>query len=266
MNILDNIVAHKQIEVARKKILSPAKTLEVSAYFHRKTISLRQALCHPDGCGVIAEFKRKSPSKGMINSNATIAETTKGYHAAGASALSILTDSFFFGGSDEDLQEGRQNNFCPILRKDFIIDEYQVLEARAMGADAILLIAAILSKEKIKHLADLAFGLGMEVILEVHTKEELDSLNEHISVVGVNNRNLKTFITDSAQSLDLLPFIPSGYMKISESGISSPYIAFALKTAGFDGFLIGEQFMKQAIPEQACASFISTFKKMIYAG
>jgi len=265
MNILDNIVSKKWHEVARNKVHHPIKRLEASLYFNSEVISLTRTLSQLGCSGVIAEFKRRSPSKGSINSCATVRKTTKGYIDAGASALSVLTDRSFFGGCDEDLQEARRDQFCPILRKDFIVDEYQVVEARAIGADAILLIAAILSKDEVKRFAGLASSLGMEVILEIHTRKELDHLVPDIDVVGVNNRNLKTFVTDVRQSMELLPFIPSGVMKVSESGISTPGIATALKDAGFDGFLIGEQFMKHAEPEQACASFISILKQMMYA-
>lgn len=265
MNILDKIVAYKQKEITMRRVSHPIKLLEQSIYFDRQVLSLKAQLMDKEKSGIIAEFKRRSPSKGPINGNVSIKETSRGYIHGGACALSVLTDNEFFSGSREDLVLARQNNNVPILRKDFIIDEYQLWETRAMGADVVLLIATILHPKKLARLAACASGLGLEVLMEVHNKEELKSLNSHIDIIGVNNRNLRTFLTDTNLSLSLLPFIPSGFAKISESGISKPAIAVQLKKAGFDGFLIGEQFMKHRYPEQACADFISNFKKQVYA-
>lgn len=266
MNILEEIVVNKQAEVARLKEIKPVAVLEQAIATAAPVISLKEFLVKPGSSGIIAEFKRKSPSKGMINAQADAAETTQGYIHAGASALSVLTDHHFFGAEPQDLAAARSRNAVPVLRKDFIIDEYQVLESRAMGADAILLIAAILSKEKLSGLCTLAHSLGLEVLMEVHEQKELEKFSPEVDVIGVNNRNLKTFRTDIELSLKLLPYLPQHVLKISESGIDDPLVAAQLKHDGFDGFLIGEQFMKQEKPELACADFIQQFKKFTYAG
>jgi indole-3-glycerol phosphate synthase len=221
---------------------------------------------HPEKSGIIAEFKRKSPSKGMINGSASVEQVSIGYMQAGASALSILTDKEYFGGSNEDLKVVRKYNFCPILRKDFVVDEYQIIEAKSIGADCVLLIAAALDPGKLKFLAAFAKSLGLEVLLEVHDGEELDRcLNDHVDLVGINNRNLKTFEVSLDTSLNLINKIPSNFVKISESGISDPNTMIELKKAGFDGFLIGENFMKSARPEQAAYNFIKEYRKLLTA-
>lgn len=265
MNILEKIVSKKYSEIESDRTTHPINTLELMSCFNRETFSLKDALSNSNSSGVIAEYKRMSPSKGIINGNAPIENTTQGYVSAGADALSILTNNSFFGGSKEDLLLARQNNNCPILRKDFIIDEYQVVEAKAFGADAILLIAAILTADKIWNLAKLAVSFGMEVILEIRELKDLDGMNEYVDIVGVNNRNLKTFETDIRLSEQILQYLPKELVKISESGINTPQVAFELWEQGFDGFLIGEHFMNHRLPEQACASFISTFRKLVYA-
>ncbi|MFY0592514.1 indole-3-glycerol phosphate synthase TrpC [Roseivirga sp.] len=257
MDILDKIIAHKLKEVEDRKSLFPEKLLEQSLYFEGQSVSLKKYLLREDMSGIIAEFKRKSPSKGVINSHAKVEKTTIGYMQAGASALSVLTDKEFFGGTSEDLSTARKFNFCPVLRKDFIIDEYQLVEAKSIGADAILLIAAALEPQKLKSLAAFAKGLGLEVLMEVHNKEELDNnLNEHLDIVGVNNRNLKTFDVSIDISKELSAHIPDDFVKISESGISNPETILDLRTYGYKGFLIGETFMKTARPEVTAREFI----------
>lgn len=256
MNILDEIVAHKQKEVAGRKIHYPVDLLEQGLYFESETFSLKKHIAGGDESGIIAEFKRKSPSKGLINEFAELKQITTGYVQAGASALSILTDSKFFGGSYNDLATARQANSCPILRKDFIIDEYQIIGAKSIGSDAILLIAAILDKKKIKQLAKFAHSLNLEVLLEIHNKKELSVLNEYIDLVGVNNRNLQDFSVDVNTSIQLSALIPDDFLKISESGISSPNMIIKLKKHGFKGFLIGESFMKTNNPAKACRKFV----------
>ena len=202
----------------------------------------------------------------MINGSASVEQVSIGYMQAGASALSILTDKEYFGGSNEDLKVVRKYNFCPILRKDFVVDEYQIIEAKSIGADCILLIAAALEPGKLKSLAAFAKSLGLEVLLEVHDGEELDRcLNDHVDLVGINNRNLKTFEVSLDTSLNLINKIPSNFVKISESGISDPNTMIELKKAGFDGFLIGENFMKSARPEQAAYNFIKEYRKLLAA-
>lgn len=263
MNILDKIVAHKQHEVAESKSLVPVKRLEQSIYFENRGVSMKQYVSDPEKTGIIAEFKRKSPSKGLINGTAEVEQTSIGYMQAGASALSILTDQSFFGGKNEDLTLARRFNFCPILRKDFVIDEYQIIEAKSIGADCILLIAAVLEPKRLEQLAGFAKQLGLEVLMEVHDKEELErSLNEHLDLVGVNNRNLKTFEVSLDTSLSLVEIIPSQFLKISESGISDPGTLVQLKAAGFDGFLIGENFMKHSRPHQAAYNFMNEFRDL----
>lgn len=261
--ILDNIVAAKKTEVLENKELYPVKLLERSPYYSAPTISLKKYLKHRNKSGIIAEIKRKSPSKGIINKYAPIERTSIGYMQAGASALSVLTDKHFFGGQNNDLTIARTYNYCPILRKDFIVDEYQIVEARSIGADAVLLIASILSIGKTLHLAQFAKSLQLEVILEIHEQEELAHANPFIDIIGINNRNLKTFATDYNHSIELYRHIPEDFIKISESGIDSPATAALLKKGGFDGFLIGEHFMRQSLPEETCAQFIKQYKNLI---
>ncbi|GAB4238617.1 MAG: indole-3-glycerol phosphate synthase TrpC [Ekhidna sp.] len=257
-DILSQIVAHKQKEVNERKSLYPTKLLEKSVYFEGKPVSLTQYIQRPDKSGIIAEFKRKSPSKGMINEHASVEKTSIGYMQAGASGLSVLTDTHFFGGKNEDLEIARSFNYCPILRKDFIIDEYQVVEAKSIGADTILLIAAILDASTISHLGTLAHSLGMEVLLEVHNEGELQSsICKDVDLIGVNNRNLKTFETTVQTSRQLADQIPNEFVKISESGLSSAAVISDLKGHGFEGFLIGETFMKSSRPERAAKELIS---------
>ena len=261
MDILSEIVQHKRKEVAEQKELYPSKLLEKSIYFEGKPVSLKRYLLREDKSGVIAEIKRKSPSKGEINKHVSVERTSIGYMQAGASGLSILTDKNFFGGSAEDLKVARSFNFCPILRKDFMIDEYQVIEAKSIGADVILLIAAILKKEEIERLGALAQSLGMEVLLEVHNQAELNaSITDKVDLIGVNNRNLKTFETDINVSKSLAKEIPDDFLKVAESGLSSPDTITELKEYGFRGFLIGETFMKSGRPERAAKEFINQIK------
>ena len=262
--ILDKIIEAKKAEVTKRKELYPVKLLEQSTYFKGQPVSLTKYLSRDDLVGIIAEIKRKSPSKGAINEFVDIETVSVGYMQAGASALSVLTDTEFFGGSSEDLTVARSFNFCPILRKDFIVDEYQVVEAKSIGADVILLIAAALESKEIETLSGFAKGLGLEVLLEVHSLEELEkSPLQNVDVVGVNNRDLKTFTVDTKTSLEILPKIPSEKLKISESGIREPKDLVELKKAGFDGFLIGERFMQESRPHEACSHFISEVRELL---
>lgn len=263
MNILDQIIADKKEEVAKRKSLYPVKLLEQSVYYEGQPVSLKKYIRREDKVGIIAEIKRKSPSKGMINANVSIEKTSIGYMQAGASGLSVLTDTKYFGGKNEDLTTARNFNFCPILRKDFIIDEYQIIEAKSIGADVILLIAAALQPDEVKSLGKFAKSLGMEVLLEVHNEEELNrSLNENIDLLGVNNRNLQTFETTIDTSKGLVEKIPNEFVKVSESGISDPKIVVELMGYGYEGFLIGENFMKKGSPEKACSDFIKQIKSL----
>lgn len=262
MNILDNIVATKKSEVAERKALYPVKLLERSVHFGAPVVSLKKYLTHPEKSGVIAEIKRRSPTKGTINKSISVEQVSIGYMQGGASALSVLTDKTYFGGSNDDLRIARSFNYCPILRKEFIVDEYQVIESRSLGADAILLIAAILTHDELASLSALARSLQMEVLVEIHDKNEIQKINSNTDVIGVNNRDLKTFQTSADHSLSMIGSLPEEVVKISESGITDVSVALTLKKAGFDGFLIGEQFMKHSRPEEACANFIKQLKNL----
>ncbi|MBL7662073.1 indole-3-glycerol phosphate synthase TrpC [bacterium] len=258
MNILDQIIDSKKTYLAQRRALYPIALLEKSIYFSSPTVSLSSYLQRPDKVGVIAEIKRSSPSAGVINPYINVEELAIGYMQAGASALSVLTDTPFFNGKDEDLTTARKYNFCPILRKDFIIDEYQIVEARSLGADAILLIATVLSAADTQRLAKFARALNLEVILEVHDACEIEShLTDNVSVIGINNRDLRTNQTKLETSFELISLLPQDSIRISESGIKTPADFLKLKAAGFHGALIGEVFMKEPIPQQACKTFIA---------
>ncbi len=254
MNILDKIIEHKRLEVIENRMKVPIQELQQMPGFFREIISFSRSLKNSN-TGIIAEFKRQSPSKGVINAAADVTEVTTTYATKGAAALSVLTDQQFFGGSNEDLQTARLNSI-PILRKDFIIDEYQIIEARAIGADVILLIAACLTPAEVKKLAAFAKTLQLEVLLEIHNEDELAHICEECDVVGVNNRDLKTFTVDIDRSVQLAKKIPSDKVKIAESGITDTDTIIHLRKAGFEGFLIGENFMKQKDPANAFTSFV----------
>lgn len=257
MNVLQKIIAHKRQEVAEQQAKVSINELEKSPLFERPSLSFSAALRRPDQAGIIAEHKRRSPSKGIINANVTVEEVTTGYVRAGASALSVLTDEQFFGGKNEDLTIARGLNEVPILRKDFTIGEYQILEAKAIGADAILLIAAVLTPTEVRQLSSFARSLGLETLLEIHDHSELGHICDTVDAVGVNNRNLADFTVDVRRSLELAPHIPDEFVKISESGLSDPATVLELRAAGFQGFLIGESFMKMERPGEACLDFIN---------
>jgi indole-3-glycerol phosphate synthase len=259
MNILEEIIERKKGEVAQAKETVSAGELENSRFFGRKTFSLKKFLLDDSRTGIIAEFKRKSPSKGVFNALARPELITRAFTLNGASGLSVLTDEYFFGGSKSDLQSARIND-VPILRKDFIIDEYQITEAKSIGADVILLIAACLTPERVVELAGFAKGLGLEVLLEIHDEDELRHISADIDLVGVNNRDLKTFTVDVNRSVQLSKQIDGNKLKISESGISDVETILLLKENGFKGFLIGETFMKEPDPSIAFASFIEKLK------
>jgi indole-3-glycerol phosphate synthase len=262
MTILDQIVKHKQKEVEERKSLYPVKLLERSIFFDSKALSLKKYLLRKDLSGIIAEFKRRSPSRGVINEYADIESITLGYMQAGASALSVLTDNHYFGGSNDDLIKTRKFNFCPILRKDFIIDPYQIIEAKSIGADAILLIAAILSKHEISEFTAIAEALGLEVLLELHDEEEIYKIPSEEVLIGINNRNLKHMTTDIQTSFQLIHLLPKEALKVTESGLNSAETICKLKEAGYNGFLIGEHFMQHARPHLACRKLISGIKKI----
>ena len=257
MNILDKIILDKRREVVLKKSIIPVFQLEASVFSEKQTISLSHNLQNSNS-GIIAEHKRRSPSKAEINYGFTVEEVVKGYETAGACGISVLTDGKYFGGSLDDLVLARATVNIPLLRKEFIVDEYQILEAKAHGADLILLIAAVLSREEIKSLSEFAHRLGLEVLLEVHNQEELEkSIMPSLDMIGVNNRNLKTFEVSLDFSKELAAQIPNDFVKVSESGISSIEAISELKPYGYQGFLIGENFMKTANAGQAAKEFIS---------
>jgi indole-3-glycerol phosphate synthase len=260
MDILAKIIADKYKEVTLKKSLIPASQLEQSVLFDRKGGSLAKALRNSN-TGIIAEHKRRSPSKDTINQNTNVWEVAKGYQKSGVCGMSVLTDIKYFGGSLEDLLLARACVPMPLLRKEFIIDEYQLLEAKAYGADVILLIAAVLSRQEIKTLSEFAKGLDLEVLLEVHNEKELHkSVMPSLDILGVNNRNLKTFSVSIETSKILSELIPNDFVKVSESGISSIEAIQELKPYGYQGFLIGENFMKTDNPGKSAAEFIKKIK------
>ncbi|MBZ9729485.1 indole-3-glycerol phosphate synthase TrpC [Salegentibacter sp. JZCK2] len=256
MNILDKIIADKHKELLLKKLVVPISQLEQSALFERQTVSLAEELRNSK-TGIIAEHKRRSPSKSVINQDLNVEDVAKGYEEAGISGMSVLTDGKYFGGSLDDLLYARAAVKMPLLRKEFIIDEYQLLEAKAHGADVILLIAAVLEREQIKKLSEFAKSIGLEVLLEVHNEEELQkSIMPSLDMLGVNNRNLKTFEVSTDISKELSEQIPEDFVKVSESGISSVEAIKDLLEYGYKGFLIGENFMKTNNPGKAAAAFV----------
>jgi indole-3-glycerol phosphate synthase len=259
MNILDTIITRKKIEVAERKRSKSIPELENGHFFKNKTLSFSDFLLREDKTGIIAEFKRKSPSKGIINNTSTVTEVTTAYAKYGASGISVLTDEDFFGGSLNDLLESTVNE-VPLLRKDFIIDEYQLIESKAFGAEVILLIAACLSREQVKTFAALAKNIGLNVLLEIHNEQELAHICNDVDVVGVNNRDLKTFTVDINRSIELSKQIAGDAIKISESGIDTISSINLLKNHGFSGFLIGEKFMKEKNPGLAFQDFTEKLK------
>jgi len=261
MDILQKIIAYKKPLLEQQKRQVSIENLQNSRFFKRSTLSLSEALKQPDSSGIIAEFKRRSPSKPAINLTADVKKVTAGYQQAGAAALSVLTDTHFFDGKNIDIEQVRNFINIPILRKDFIFDVYQVYEAKSIGADAILLIAEVLSKDEILKLAKLANELGLEVLLEIHSASQLDKINPYINVLGINNRNLKTFEVSIDNSIQIAGKLLGDIVKISESGIRSPEDVKRLRSYGFQGFLIGESFMKTAVPEEACRNFIDEINK-----
>lgn len=260
MSILEKIIAHKKEEIEVRKMLVIEEDLKTSDHFKRKCLSLKNNLLKKNATGIIAEFKRKSPSKGFINKDADVESITKAYHQFGASGISVLTDHEFFGGSTNDLL-GARDNEIPILRKDFIIDQYQVLAAKAMGADVILLIAACLTPGKVKTLASFAKEFGLEVLLELHEESEIDHICDEVDMIGVNNRNLKTFEVDIERSLQMSRKLPADKILIAESGISNVEMIKVFRDAGFKGFLMGENFMKEEDPGLAFKLFVNELQR-----
>ncbi|MEO5789817.1 indole-3-glycerol phosphate synthase TrpC [Gelidibacter sp.] len=256
MNILDHIVADKRKEVDLRRSIIPTSQLERSVLFDRDTVSLTERLRNSTS-GIIAEHKRRSPSRSVINQNLSVFDVAQGYESAGVCGMSVLTDAKYFGGSLDDLLLARASCQLPLLRKEFIIHPYQILEAKAYGADVILLIASILSKVEIKQFSELAKSLNLEVLLEIHNEEELNkSIMPSLDMIGVNNRNLKTFDVSLETSKHLSSLIPNDFLKISESGISTIEAINELKPFGYQGFLIGENFMKTDNAGESAKTFI----------
>ncbi|UKM66433.1 indole-3-glycerol phosphate synthase TrpC [Flavobacteriaceae bacterium GSB9] len=261
MNILDKIVIDKRNEVNLRKGLIPVSQLEQSVLFKRETVSLSRKLRNSDS-GIIAEHKRRSPSKSVINNTLNVQDVASGYENAGVCGMSVLTDGKYFGGSLDDLLTARASCNLPLLRKEFIIDEYQILEAKAYGADVILLIAAILTRDEIKQFSKLAKSLQLDVLLEIHNEEELHkSVMPSLDMLGVNNRNLKTFDVSLETSKNLSTLIPDEFVKVSESGISKIEAIKELQPFGYKGFLIGENFMKTDNPGESATVFINKLEK-----
>ncbi len=257
MDILDRIVIDKRKEVTLRKSLIPISQLERSVLFGLETISLANNL-RASSTGIIAEHKRRSPSKAVINQSFNVFDVAEGYENAGVCGMSVLTDTKYFGGSLDDLLTARASCNLPLLRKEFIIDEYQILEAKAYGADVILLIAAILTREEIKQFSEFAKSLHLDVLLEVHNEEELHkSIMPSLDMLGVNNRNLKTFEVNLETSKTLSQLIPNEFVKVSESGISNIEAIKTLQPYGFKGFLIGENFMKTDNAGESAKHFIN---------
>lgn len=256
-NILDQIVEQKRKEVQEKQQIQSIDDLKQSIHFLNPVKSAKASVLDDSKTGIIAEFKRKSPSKGFINPTISVEEVVKGYEKYGASVVSVLTDEDFFGGLITDLQEAKKHLSIPILRKDFIVDAYQVYETKAIGADLMLLIAECLTKEEVYGLAKLAKEIGLEVLLELHSEDQLEKVNEFIDLIGINNRNLRTFEVDIEKSKQILKQLPQELIKVAESGISDPEVVKELKAAGFQSFLIGENFMKHERPALAFQEFVN---------
>jgi len=255
MNILDTILERKKQEIQDSKSTISLQQLKDSEFFDRKTHSLKKTIASKSG--IIAEFKRQSPSKGIINDKISPLEVVSEYEKFGASAVSILTDQDFFGGSFDDILKVRKSVNIPILRKDFMVDGYQFYEAKSIGADVVLLIAACLSPNQVSEFTELAHQLDLEVLLEIHTEEELFHINKNIDFVGINNRNLKDFRVDLQHSVNLKNQLPFNILSIAESGIYSEEDFRFLKEKGFSGFLMGEYFMKNENPGNKFREFIS---------
>lgn len=261
--ILDTIVASKKLEIEKFKPLSPVERFERDGFFWKiSNRSLKQHLLTENSTGIIAEFKRKSPSKGWFKpKEVEVEKVVRSYNDNGAAALSILTDDPFFGGDLDDLIQAKVISDVPVLRKDFMIDKWQIAEAKAFGADVILLIASILTPKEVEEMAIYAKSIGLEVLLELHGEEELDHICDATDIIGINNRDLKTFTVDIDRSLRMAEKIPAGKIKVAESGISSIEMIEKFRANGFQGFLIGENFMKEEDPGAAFKSFVQALTR-----
>lgn len=261
MNILDKIILQKKIEVEESKKIYTISQFKSSSNFSKPVPSFVENILKENSNGIIAEFKRRSPSKGDINATAKVENILPLYEKAGVSGVSILTDEQFFGGKNSDLESGRELISLPIIRKDFIVDTFQIYQAKALGASAILLIGAVLTKDEVAEFSQVANDLGMEILFEAHDEKELELLNDNIQLVGINNRNLKTFAVDLEQSIKLASQLPKLMVPVAESGIGSADDYKYLKKAGFKAFLMGEYFMKNNNPGQACLDFVEKIRE-----
>lgn len=262
MNILEEIALRKRKDVSRRKELVPVRKLETSIYFPTECVSLRTYLRREEQHGIIAEFKRASPSRGVFNAYADPRKICLGYMQAGATALSILTDEPYFHGKDEDLTVAREWNYCPILRKDFIVDAYQIIEAKSIGADVILLIASLLSRQELREYTRLAHDLGLEVLVEIHEPAELCEEIKEADLLGVNSRSLKRMQVLPEHHAQCLPHLPAHPVKIAESGLRSPQDVAELRDMGYHGFLIGSHFMEHPDPAHACRTFLESLDEL----
>lgn len=256
-DILQQIVANKRREVAAKAALGLYRGIETQVVRVLRTPLSMSRRLEESPTGIIAEFKRRSPSKGEIHPRAMAEKVLGGYERAGAAACSVLTDTPYFGGSLDDLALARRSVSLPLLRKEFIVDERQILEARCYGADAVLLIASVLTAGEIERFTLTAHHAGLEVLLELHGNCELDKMTDGVDMIGVNNRNLATFKVDIEESLLMVSQLPRDAVKVAESGITSMMQLRELRAAGYQGFLIGERFMRNADPASALNDFIN---------
>jgi len=261
MSVLDQIIARKYVEVEERKSLFPVSMLEKSKFFGEETRSLKNHIRKDGSFGIISEFKRKSPSAGIINGSAKPSEVCRDYIMAGSSAVSVLTDSEFFGGSSEDLTEVRMNIDSPVLRKDFIVDEYQILESKSLGADAILLIAEVHDSKRIIKLYKFAQSIGLEALIEVHNKENISKIPSDAEIIGINSRNLASFRVNLEHLELMISYLPQNIIRVAESGIRSAEDYIDLRNKGFNAFLIGEHFMKTADPGKTCRHFIDVLRQ-----
>jgi indole-3-glycerol phosphate synthase len=258
MNILEKIVEAKRTEVQQNKLQHSLEDLQQTVSYSRDCLSLTTQLRAGNSSGIIAEFKRRSPSKGLINGSADPVDVTRGYEQAGAAAVSVLTDSGFFGGSNQDLIRVKEVLSIPVLRKEFIVDPYQVVESKSIGADLILLIAACLTPDEVKSLSALAKSIGLEVLLELHDEDELGHVCDTVDLVGINNRSLKTFDVNVERSLRMAAQLPANAVKVAESGIDNPEQVKIFRDNGYSAFLIGEHLMKTEDPRKALLDFITS--------
>ena len=262
MNILEKIVAFKKEDVNKRKIDFPLSSLQGSEFYKRVPVSFYDAL-RKSGPSIIGEFKRKSPSKGIINSQSDPDDVARGYEDGGVAAMSILTDNEFFGGTNQDLMAVARIAKIPLLRKEFIVDEYQIIESKSIGASAILLIASVLTKKEVSNFSRLATESGLDILFEIHTADELDKLSDYIKIIGVNNRNLNNFDVSISNAVDIINSLPADCIRVAESGFNTVDEVALLHGSGYNSFLIGERFMRSANPGASAKKFIKELNSKI---